>query len=74
MCVNFCSNLPSFAFKPSYNPGLQVCSVLWTLTSCIPLDAISENAWGSCSVPPSSINRVKLEVIDEVVVKASSSI
>ena len=31
MRINFCLNLPTFAIKPSYKPGLQVCSVFWTL-------------------------------------------
>ena len=30
--VNSCLNLPTFAIKPSYKPGLQVCSVFSTLS------------------------------------------
>ena len=35
--VNFCLNLPVFALKPFYKPGLQVSSVFWTLFEVISL-------------------------------------
>ena len=31
--VNFCANLPTFASKPSYEPGLQVHVEIWTLSN-----------------------------------------
>ena len=30
--MNFCANLPTFASKPSYEPGSQVHVEIWTLS------------------------------------------
>ena len=34
--VNFCANLPTFASKPSYEPGSQVRVEIWTLVASLP--------------------------------------